>query len=211
MSIAAHRAVAAQQADSSVPSDPIFRLSVEQYHEMIRAAILTNDDRVELLEGWLVPGPFKNPPHRVTKELAEELLRAVIPAGWYLTSQEPVTTTTSEPEPDLLVVRGAPRDYEECHPSPENIALVVEVSDSNIGRDRGIKRRIYARANIPVYWIIDVTARQVEVNTLPGGSANEPHYLSAKSYSENEMIPVTVDGHEVGRIAVREMLPRMTP
>jgi Uma2 family endonuclease len=203
MSTAAYPPVEAQ----SVPTDPIFRLSVEQYHEMIRSGILTADDRVELLEGWLVLKMSKNPPHRVATELAADALRLVVPQGWYVTTQEPVTTSTSEPEPDISVVRGRPRDYVDRHPGPEHLAMVVEVADSSISRDRGIKRRAYARAGVPIYWIVDVAERRVEICTLPTGPAEQPAYGAVQQYGQDEMLPVIIGGQEVGRIAVRDILP----
>jgi len=207
MSTVAHRSIQVQRQDLSVPTEPIFRLSVQQYHDMIQAGILTADDPVELLEGWLVPKMPKNPPHRVTTELAAEALRSVVPPGWYVTNQEPVTTSTSEPEPDISVVQGRPRDYTDRHPGPEHLAMVVEISDSSISRDRGIKRRAYARAGVPIYWIIDVTERRVEIHTHPTGPAEQPTYASVQHYSVDEMLPVLIGDREVGRIAVRDILP----
>ena len=64
---------------------------------------------------------------------------------WYVDSQEPMTTSESEPEPDIYVARGNVRDYTDHHPNPRDMRLIVEVSDSTLERDRGIKKRIYAR------------------------------------------------------------------
>jgi Uma2 family endonuclease len=207
MSTASYPRSEIQRRDLSVPADPIFRLSVEQYHEMIRKGILTDDDKVELLEGLLIPKMSKNPASRVANELAAEALRAVIPAGWYVTSQEPMTTSTSEPEPDVSVVEGRPRDYINGHPGPENLALVVEISDSSISRDRGIKCQAYALAGVSIYWILDIAERRVEVRTNPSASAGQAEYATIHHYCENEMIPVSIRDKEVGRIAVRDMLP----
>ena len=86
-------------APAAVPPEPVWRFSVEQYHEMIRTAILTADDQVELLEGWLIHKMPKNPPHRIATKLIQQALDAVIPSGWYVDSQEPITLEDSEPEP----------------------------------------------------------------------------------------------------------------
>jgi hypothetical protein len=94
----------------------LFRISVPMYHRMIEAGILGPDDRVELLEGLLVKKLSKNPPHRVAKRLLQRALSAVLPAGWFDDEQEPVTTDDSEPEPDLSILRGDPRDYLRGHP-----------------------------------------------------------------------------------------------
>jgi Uma2 family endonuclease len=207
MSTATHPSLGTERHDLCVPTDPIFRLSVGQYHEMIRSGILTVDDRVELLEGWLVPKMSKNPPHSVATELVAAALRSVVPPGWYVRTQEPLTTKTSEPEPDVSVVRGRPRDYVERHPGPEDLAMVLEIADSSISRDRGIKRRIYARAGVAVYWIVDVTERRVEICTRPTGPAEQPEYALIQSFGQDELLPVLIDGQEVGPIAVRDILP----
>src|SRR5262245_39214068 len=124
-----------------VPTDVIWRFSVDQYHAMIRAGILTEDDPVELLEGWLITKMSKSPKHRVVTQLARETLARVLPSGWYVDAQEPVTTADSEPEPDVAVVRGERRQYLDHHPGPQDVALVVEVADSSLQRDRSLKKR----------------------------------------------------------------------
>src|SRR5262245_43226358 len=93
------------------PRDLVWRLSVDQYHAMIWGGILTDDDPVELLEGWLICKMSKNPRHRVATRLVRLVLEGIIPEGWYVEAQEPITTTDSEPEPDVAVIRGNTRDY----------------------------------------------------------------------------------------------------
>ncbi|MEP0853896.1 MULTISPECIES: Uma2 family endonuclease [Cyanophyceae] len=149
------------QTIAAVPTEPVWRLSVEQYHQMIRLGILSDDDPVELLDGWLVYKMPKNPPHRATTKLTRNALEAVIPEGWYVDTQEPITLADSEPEPDVVVVRGNTRDYLERHPGASDIALIIEVADSTLEREcpgdtlreRTSKQRLYARAGIPIYWI----------------------------------------------------------
>ncbi len=191
----------------AAPAEPIFRLSVEQYHEMIKAGILTDDDPVELLEGWLIAKIPKNPPHVLTTDLIRESLARLLPPGWHVNTQDPVTTGDSEPEPDVTVIRGAPRDYLERHPGPDDLALVVEVAHTTLRRDRGLKKRLYARAGIPVYWIINLPDRQIEVYTMPSGQAEEPDYQQRQDYLSTDEVPLIIDGCEIGRIAAREMLP----
>jgi Putative restriction endonuclease len=89
-----------------VPKEMIWRLRVDQYHQMIRNGILTADDQVELLEGMLVNKMAKNPPHRIATHRTMKALERVIPASWYVDTQEPVTLEDSEPEPDVMVARG---------------------------------------------------------------------------------------------------------
>ncbi|MFO1430261.1 MAG: Uma2 family endonuclease [Candidatus Competibacteraceae bacterium] len=192
---------------AAIPTDLIWRLSVNQYHQMVGAGILTEEDPVELLEGWLVPKMPKNPPHRVATRLLRQALERVVPAGWYVDSQEPITTPDSEPEPDVVVVRGETRRYLDCHPGPQDVALVIEVADTTLQRDRVLKQRIYATAGIPVYWIVNLLDNQIEVYTTPSGPVQQPNYGQCQYYRLSDTIPVVIDGVEAGPIAVRELLP----
>jgi Uma2 family endonuclease len=207
MSVNTLPAPATVEMPATVPTEPIFRLSVEQYHDMIRAGILTEDDPVELLEGWLVTKMAKNPPHCLATELTREALGRLVPPGWFVNGQNPITTDTSEPEPDVAVVRGDRRQYQDRHPSPQDLALVTEVADTSLQRDRGSKKRIYARAGVPVYWIVNLTENQVEVYTAPSGPAERPDYGQRHNYGPSDEVPVVIDGREVGRIPVHDLLP----
>ena len=189
------------------PPEPISRLTVEQYHGMIKIGLLTEDDPVELLEGWLVPKMPKNPPHSVVTSLVYEELRSVVPAGWHLVCQGSLTTDDSEPEPDVGVVRGGLRDYLARHPSPSDMGVVVEVSDSTLARDRGIKKRIYARAGVPVYWIVNLVDAQVEVYTQPTGPVENPDYAPMQVFKRGDAVPVVLHGKEIRKIDVSQILP----
>lgn len=107
MSVGTSQAPAGTPHLHRVPTLPIWQLSVEQYHQMIQTGILTEDDPIELLEGWLVPKMPKNPPHRISTALVREALTRLLPVGFFVDSQEPLTTDDSEPEPDAMVVQGS--------------------------------------------------------------------------------------------------------
>lgn len=190
-----------------VPTEPIWKLSVDQYHEMVRTGILTDDDPVELLEGWLVTKMPKNPAHRACTRLVQQALEQVGLAGWYVDSQEPITLDASEPEPDAMLVRGETRMYLDRHPGPSDIALVVEIADSSLDRDRVVKQRIYARAGIPTYWIINLSTRTIEVYRHPQVGDPKPAYSDRQDYSETEQVPVIIDQREFARLDVRSLLP----
>jgi Uma2 family endonuclease len=192
---------------AAIPTDLIWRLSVEQYHAMIGAGILTDDDPVELLDGWLVSKMPKNPPHRVATRLLHQLLERLVPADWYVDTQEPITTADSEPEPDVMVVRGETRQYLDRHPGPQDVALVVEVADTTLQRDRTAKKQLYARAGIPVYWIVNLPARQCEVYTQPSGTGRRADYRQRQDYGLSDPIPVIIAGVEIDCITLRDVLP----
>jgi Uma2 family endonuclease len=193
--------------ETVVSTAGLYRLSVDQYHEMIRAGVLKHDDRVELLEGYLVLKMTKNSPHIVATELLQDALARLVPAGWYLSMQNPVTTSDSEPEPDAKVVRGQPRDYLNRRVGPKDTALVIEVADASLAEDRTTKKRIYARAAISTYWIVNLPERRVEVYGDPTGSSDRPDYRQHQDYRPGDQIPVVIDEREVGRISVDDLLP----
>lgn len=190
-----------------VPADPIWQLSVDQFHQMIQTGILTDDDPVELLEGWLVTRMPKNPPHRLTTQLTREALSSLLPAGYYVDDQEPMTTDDSEPEPDVMIVRGLRRDYRDHHPGPQDIAVVIEVSDTTLQRDRTLKKQIYARGGIPVYWIINLPEQQIECYTYPSGPIEHPDYQQRHDYHSSEHIPLRIGEQIIGQLAVADLLP----
>jgi Uma2 family endonuclease len=192
---------------AEIPPEPVRRFTVEEYHQMIRTGILKEDDPFELLEGWLVPKMSRNPPHDVCVSLVEEEIRWRLPAGYFRRAQLAVTTVDSEPEPDVAVIRGTKRDYLGTHPQPQNTAMMVEVADSSLHRDRTIKLRVYARARIPVYWIVNIPERRVEVYTDPYGPEENPSYRQRREYGPDDSVPLVLDGVEVGQIPGRDILP----
>lgn len=188
--------------------EPLYRLTVAQYDRMVRDGILTSDDSVELLEGLLVEKMPKNPGHRVAKMLLRDALSGLFPSGWFIAAEDPFATSDSELEPDLTIVRGRVRDYTNRHPGPADVAFVVEVSDTTLRHDRGRKKRIYARAEVSVYWIVNLIDCRIEVYTAPSGpDAAEPDYAQMQSYGPDDALPVILDGNEVGRLTVRDLLP----
>lgn len=194
-------------SNGKIPVDSIWPLRVDQYHQMIRMGILTDDDPVELLQGWLVTKMPKNPPHRLATQLTHEALTPLVPAGYYVDDQEPLTTAESEPEPDVMVVRGHRRDYHDHHPGPQDVVLVIEVADTTLQRDRTLKKQIYARGRIPVYWIINLIEQQIECYTHPSDAAEFPDYQQRHDYHLCERIPVLIDDQRIGELAVAELLP----
>jgi len=133
-----------------------------------------------------------------------DLLRLNL-AGYVIRSQNPLTTTDSEPEPDVCVVRGTRKDYLKHHPRPKDAALVIEVAESSIARDRGLKKRIYAKALTPIYWIVNLLERQIEVYSEPARSKGE--YRLSRIFKAGENVALNLDGREVAQIAVSEVVP----
>jgi Uma2 family endonuclease len=192
---------------SDIPDLPIWRLTVAQYHQMLEAGILRDGEKVELLEGWLVPIMTKKPPGVSSLELLEDVIRELLPKGWCVRTQNPITTGDSEPEPDLSVLRGGRRDFMKRHPAPNEVGLVVEVAETSLREDRGLMLRIYARAKITEYWIINLIDNCIEVYTEPSGPVRKPQYKGRHNYRADQSVPLRLDGKVVGKVAVSDVLP----
>jgi Putative restriction endonuclease len=180
--------------------------TVAEYHEMIDRGILTTMDKVELIEGRLVDQMAKNPPHESAIRRLNSRLLALLPAGWVLSPQGPVTFTTSEPEPDFTIARGTEADFDTRHPEPAEVGLLVEVSDSSLAFDRTDKSRVYGRGGVAVYWVVNVVDRRIEVYTDPTGPAAQPGYRTRTDYPPGMDVPVVLGGSVVGTVAVGEVI-----
>ena len=182
------------------------RLSVAQYHQMIRTGIIPEGEPIELLEGYMVLKMSRGTPHDEAMDFLDAALAAIIPAGWYVRSQRAITLSDSEPEPDYAIVRGPRMHNRGRHPLATELGLVIEVSDSSLAIDRNDKARIYARAGIPVYWVVNVVDKVIEVLTQPSGPAATPAYAQRDEFPVGTAAPVVLDGTTVGTIAVADVM-----
>ena len=181
------------------------RFTVDEYHRMIDAGILTEDDPVELLEGWVRYKMPRNPRHDTRLDVTKQALMAVLPSAWWVRDQKAITLSDSEPEPDLTVVPAPARKYEDHHPGPGEIALVIEVANSTLDFDRVEKSRIYAAAGIPIYWIVNLVDNQVEVFTDPTGPCPHPAYRRRTDFKPGDTVPVQLAGQIVASVAVTDL------
>ena len=183
------------------------RFTVERYHEMIEKGILTKNDRVELIEGQILEKSPIGGPHSYTVEELYDVLKAMLPPGWKISSQRPVTLPESEPQPDLSIVRGTNADYKNRHATPSEIALLIEVPDSSLATDRLLKSRVYAVAGVPEYWIVNLAEQQIEVHRQPRVNPTGAGYESRQVFSAFEKVPFALGGQTIGEIAVARILP----
>ncbi len=188
--------------DASIP-----RWSVARYQKMIEAGILTSEDKVELLENYVVLKMPHNPPHDGTIDLVKAALPPCVPAGWLLRIQQTVALADSQPEPDFAIVRGSPRSYLQRHPGATDTGLIVEMANSSLLRDQRDKVRIYARAGIPCYWIVNLVDQRVEVHAQPSGPTAAPAYSALQTYRPGDTVPLVLDGVTVANVAVVDLLP----
>lgn len=149
--------------------EPQIRLwSIADYHQMIEAGILDEDDHVELLEGKIVCMSPQRPFHAASVQRSSRLLFQLLSDRAEIRTQLPVILgNDSEPEPDLAVVRFDANEYSFRHPEASDIYLLIEVADSTIAKDRKQKARIYAKNRVLEYWILDLQKRQVYVFRQP--------------------------------------------
>ena len=180
------------------PPVPDRRFTVEEYRRMGAAGVLDEDDRVELLEGWIVPKMNRSPLHDAHIECVDGCLIRLIPDGWRVRMKSAISTLDSVPEPDLAVVRGDARQRSAHHPLAADVALVVEVADASLALDRSLKSRLYSRADIPWYWIVNLSDKCVEVFGEPDSAAQHPGYRWSKIYRGKEAVPLIVEGVAYG-------------
>jgi Uma2 family endonuclease len=182
--------------------------TVAEYHTLIKLGILAEDGSCELLKGLVFHKMGKNRRHSlVTRRLRELLEPLMADCHCYVDSQEPLVALDSEPEPDVYIVRGKPKDYQDEQPAAKDVLLVVEVSEATLQADRGVKKWIYAEAGITQYWIVNLVSRQVEVFTRPSGPVEEPGFGNCQIVPESGEVAVVIDGREVGRLKASEMMP----
>jgi Uma2 family endonuclease len=185
----------------------IARFSVARYQRMIETGILTPEDKVELLENYVVLEMPRNPRHDGTIDLVQAALTGRIPAGWLVRVQRTVVLTDSQPEPDFAVVRGSPRSFLQRHPGPTDVGILIEVAEASLLRDQRDKARIYARAGIPCYWIINLVDERIEVYTNPSGPVAVPVYGAFQTYQPGDSIPLILDGATAATLPGADLLP----
>ncbi len=143
----------------------------EEYHRMLDAGILAEDDAVELLDGQIFAMSPQRPPHTTATKRTYDYLKSLLLDRADVRSQSPIALSpASEPEPDIAVVEIDVLEYSDRHPQPNEIFLLIEVADSTLTRDLGEKARAYAQANVQNYWVIDVRERLVHVFRQPSGN-----------------------------------------
>ena len=185
------------------PSE-LYRFTIDQYERMGEAGILTEDDRVELIDGYVVTKMGKGPAHFWVVESVEGALKILLGGGWCVRREGTARMPPSdEPEPDVVVAGGpAPPTSSAIRTRPTSCSS----SRSPIRPTIAIAARsgnANARSGIPVYWIVNLPRRRVEVYTDPTPEG----YRSRRDYHAGEAIPVVIDGQLIGHVAVNDILP----
>jgi len=186
------------------PDFPPHRMTIDFYERLIDSGVFGENSPVFLWHGRLVEKMAPGLPHVFVVTTLSRIFQRLLPEGWYSLQEQPVVVADdSMPEPDLSIVRGSISDYLKGRPTPGDVAILIEVSDSSLAIDSRVVLRSYAAAGIPIYWIVNLPDRRIEVFSVPGGSEYREHRV----YGPDDEVPLTLDGLEVGRIAVRDVLP----
>jgi Uma2 family endonuclease len=190
----------------ATPSVRTRRWSRVEYERLVELGVFQPGERLELLDGLLVVREPQGARHITAIRLVEEALRTAFGSGWEIRSQAPVALDDdSEPEPDVAVVPGSPRDYGRAHPS--RATLLVEVAEATLAVDRR-KGGLYARAGVPEYWIVNLVDETLEVYRAPapsGGSRFGRAYGNVQVLRRGAV--VTPLQAPAARIAVDDLLP----
>jgi Putative restriction endonuclease len=184
----------------------IYRMTARQFRKAIDAGVF-GETHVELLGGV----PFvmsENPPHILAAlQVHGELFALATAPHWVVNKEHRLALGQWLPLPDVVVLKGPKKIYGTRLARASDVALLVEVADTSYNRDSGPKLRRYATFQIPTYWIVDLNRRRVEVYSQPAGKGKHAGYGRCDTYFENDQAPVTLDGKEIGRIAVAQLLP----
>ena len=183
----------------------LHRFTVEQYHEMIESGVIKPEDRVELLEGIVVEKMGQKPPHSSTLRKLLRMLAAVLPEQYLASPQLPITLATSEPEPDVAIVFGPDERYDDRHPMPAEIGLIIEIADASLTADRRQKAIIYAANKIREYWIVNLPDRVVEVYSNPR-NGRQTRYKPPLIYKPSQLVPLILHGKKIADLNFRDIL-----
>lgn len=161
-------------------------ISVEEYDRMIEHGILTPDDKVELLNGVIIEKMPKGTKHASANDRATRLFYRLFGEKVIVRNQNPIwLSEISEPEPDIVLAKPDEKFYSERHPTPEDILLIVEVSDSTLGRDRFAKGLAYAKARIQQYIVLNIQDQSIEDYREPeaDGYGSKQTFHKGESFS----------------------------
>ena len=183
------------------------RFTIDEYHRLIELGLLTEGERIELIRGELMQMTAKGRVHTVCSSILCRQLDRLLGDRAVIRGQDPITLPNqSEPEPDIVIARGKDEDYLVHHPYPEDIVLVIEISDSTLIYDQTKKLSLYAEVGIVNYWIVNLPARQLERYNQPYQNAQKNfHYLSQQISLSHQSVPIP--GFEDVLLDLRRIFP----
>ena len=161
--------------------------TVDEYHQMAETGILTEDDRVELINGEIITMSPINSPHASVVDRINTLFNRQLSTKTIVRVQSPLQISElSEPEPDIMLLRPVDDFYASAHPQASDVFLLIEVAASSVQIDRQVKLPVYALAKVPEVWIVNLPEQQVEVYRSPMNN----HYQAKEVVKGNQTITV---------------------
>jgi Uma2 family endonuclease len=195
-----------QASTGNVPYD----LTVDVFSRMVESGLVPQDRRVFLREGRLYEKMAKTRAHGFVGAAITRAVGRRLPDGWSLWPESTIVLgPTSAPLPDFALVRAAnPLDFAapERYPGPADVGLLIEVAVTSLHDDLTTVLELYARALIPVYWVVDVPGRRILVHTEPCVVDGRGEYARVEIYRTGQSLPLVLDGQEVARIPFDELL-----
>jgi Uma2 family endonuclease len=183
------------------------RMTVEEYCRSLAQGEFGAVGSVELLEGRVVSKARHSLRHDGAVERIREVLATLVPGGWHLQVAQPILTPDSQPEPDVAIVADALDSHASRAPRGEEIALIVEAADTSLTLDRRLKGRVYARAGILNYWLLNLIDWQLEVYSGPSGPVEMPGYHEHRVYRGDDKVSIVIGLDDLGMIRVGDMIP----
>lgn len=181
------------------------RFSRQDYERLVAEGFFRPEERLELVDGELIMMTPQGSRHATAVRLAEDTLRSIFGVGFDVRVRLPIALgLDSEPEPDLAVVVGSPRDYRDAH--PQTAVLIVEVTDTTLPYDRERKASLYAQAGIPEYWIINLSDQCLEIHRHPEGVGSSCATYQSRSVA-HPSDTVTPLKSPQGSLVVADLLP----
>ena len=176
----------------TITTPSLKRWTVEEYHRLSESGFLAAEERTELISGQIIAMASQGASHVTSVCLLGEQLRDQLGKAVVIRTQQPIyLDDSSEPEPDIALVRGSIKDYSQSHPQPPDIYLIVEVADTTLKQDCEGKAQLYAQAGILDYWVVDVKNRQLHIFRSPTSAGytshlilQEPHQVSPLAFPD---------------------------
>jgi Uma2 family endonuclease len=195
---------------TSAADDAPFDLTIDLLSAMVEGGLIPLDRRVYLRDGRLFEKMAKTKPHGFVGAAINMALVPRLPAGWGLWLESTIVLDPrNAPLPDFAVVRGAsPLDYAEParYPGPGDVGLLIEVAVSSLRSDLTTALELYARASIPVYWVVDVLGRRILAHAEPRVVDGRGEYARVETHRPGQAVPLVLDGREVARVPIDELL-----
>ena len=168
------------------------KFTVNEYHRLIDGGFFAENERVELIRGEIITMSPKRTPHSVCNSLLWKTIYNLIGDRAEIRVQEPIfIPPNSEPEPDVVIAVNKDDNYLSSHPTPADVLLVIEISDSTLQYDRETKLPLYAEAEINNYWIVNLSDRHLEAYSQPFSNAKGKFaYRSKQIVLSDETISV---------------------